>query len=194
MNTWGWAFAAVAYLLLVGFFVIERWVRVRTTRDMSREDSDRGSTTWVSVAMGIAFVVVPATPLLNWWGPGAMHALAAAVVGALLGALGLAVRYRAFTTLGRFFTRTLRQTDEHHLVTDGVYRRIRHPGYLSDLLIFVGASLAMNNWITLVVVVVLFAPAYWYRIAVEEDMLTQAFGQQYRDYQATSKRLLPFVW
>jgi len=189
---WGWA--AGAYALLVGFFVLERFVRAAGSRDMRRQDTDRGSTAFVSAAMAVAFVIVPLSPLLNWWGPGRIGGWAAGAVGLAVGALGLVVRYRAFTTLGRFFTRTLRQTDQHRLVTDGVYRRIRHPGYLSDILIFCGAALAMSNWITLTVVVVLFVPAYAYRIRTEEAMLTDIFGQAYRDYQRYSKRLVPGIW
>jgi len=111
-----------------------------------------------------------------------------------MGVIGLVIRYHSFTTLGRFFTRTLRETDSHTLVTTGIYAHIRHPGYLSDILIFWGASLAMNNAVTIIVVVVLFIPVYVYRIHTEEQMLTQIFGQQYRDYQSSTKRLIPYVW
>ena len=194
MSVAGIVLYAVAYALLVGFFVIERFVRVRETRDMSRESTDRSSTTFVSIAMGTAFVLIPLTPLFNWLGVGSWDCWPAGVVGAVAGVGGLVIRYHAFRTLGRFFTRTLRETDEHELVTWGIYRHVRHPGYLSDILIFWGAALAMENFATLIVVVVLFVPAYLYRIHVEEGMLTDIFGQRYRDYQASSKRLVPRVW
>ena len=189
-----WVLYVLAYLLLIGFFVIERFVRVGETRDMSHSATDHGSTAIISVVMGIAFVLVPLTPLLNWWHIGDMRRLWVGIVGVVLGVAGLAVRYQAFTTLGRFFTRTLKQTDEHQLVTWGIYKHIRHPGYASDLLIFIGASLAMNNWITTVVVIAMFIPAYAYRIHIEEHMLSDAFGQAYTDYQRTSKRLIPGIW
>jgi len=189
-----WVWAAAAYLLLVGFFVLERFVRVAEARDMRRRNTDRGSTTFISAAMAVAFVIVPLTPLLNWWGPGRLGGWLPGALGVIIGLVGLVVRHRAFTTLGRFFTRTLQQTDQHRLVTDGVYRHLRHPGYLSDVLIFCGAALAMNNWITPAAVVALFIPAYAYRIHTEEAMLTEIFGQAYRDYQRQSKRLISGIW
>jgi len=199
-----WILYGLAYLLLIGFFLMERFVRVGQTRRMDREDADRGSTTVVSIVMGIAFVLIPLSPLFNWLHVGAMRDLPAGLLasgslgvgalGVVLGLIGLQLRYRAFTELGRFFTRTLRQTEEHQLVTSGIYRSLRHPGYLSDLFIFFGASLAMNNWITALVVLVTFIPAYLYRIRVEEQMLLKAFGQAYADYQRTSKRLIPGIW
>lgn len=186
---------ACAYALLVGFFLIEHFVRQgEGTKDMSRSSFDKGTTTFVSVAMGVAFVLVPIAPLLNWLHIGKIFNPWVGLVGVLLGAGGLVVRYFAFSTLGRFFTRTLQQRDEHQLVTTGIYKRIRHPGYLSDIAIFVGASLAMGNLVTLIAVVVLFIPAYTYRIHTEEQMLVAIFGDAYVKYRKTSKRLVPFIF
>jgi len=184
----------VGYALLIGFFVLERFTRAAGTKDMARQETDRGSTTFVSVAMGVAFVLIPLSPLLNWWGPGFLRWWPIGILGAAMGIGGLVIRYHAFTTLGRFFTRTLQQTDQHALVTTGIYQHIRHPGYLSDILIFWGAGLAMNNGIVTAILVVLFVPAYLYRIRVEEQMLTDAFGEEYRAYQASSARLIPYIW
>jgi len=194
MTGWMWAWIVAAYLILIGFFLLERFVRDTGARDLRRQDTDRGSTTFVTAALVVAFVAIPLTPLLTWWGPGRIGNSVAGAVGVVIGILGLAGRYQAFTTLGRFFTRTLQETDQHRLVTDGVYRYIRHPGYLSNILIFCGAALAMSNWITLTLVIVLFIPAYAYRINTEEAMLTDIFGQAYRDYQRQSKRLIPGIW
>jgi len=186
---------ACAYLLIAGFFLIERFVRQGdNTKNMGRTGFDKGSTTVVSVVMGTAFIIVPLGPLWNWLHVGPLLGLWAGGIGALIGVAGLVIRYKAFSTLGRFFTRTLRQQPGHTLVTSGIYRLVRHPGYLSDLLIFIGAALAMRNLIVVVIVVVLFIPAYAYRIHAEEQMLIGIFGQEYRDYQARSKRLLPYLW
>ena len=62
------------------------------------------------------------------------------------------------------------------------------------MLIFWGAALAMHDWITLTVIVVLFVPACAYRIRTEEALLTDIFGRAYRGYQHRSKRLIPGLW
>ena len=184
----------LAYALLAGFFIIERFVRQGDgTKDMGRGHFDAGSTTAVSIAMGVAFVIVPLAPLWNWLRIGPVINLWAGLTGVIIGAAGLVIRYFAFSTLGRFFTRTLRQQSDHRLITTGIYKRIRHPGYLSDIMIFIGAALAMRNLVVLLVVIVLYIPAYAYRIRAEENMLVQIFGQDYIAYQKTSKRLVPFV-
>jgi len=185
----------LAYALLVGFFLIEGFVRQgKDSKNMDRTAQDKGSTTFVSVVMGMAFVLIPLTPLLNWWGVGSLHILWLGIVGLVLGAVGLVVRYVAFTTLGRFFSRILREVEDHQLVTSGIYGYIRHPGYLSDFLIFIGAALAMGNLIVMIVIPVTFVAAYAYRIHIEEEMLIGIFGERYREYQKASKRLIPFIF
>jgi len=184
----------LAYLVFAGFFIIERFARRgKDTKNMSRTAHDQGSTTFISVVMGAAIILLPLTPLLNWAGIGMLHLLWLNILGLVLGAIGLAVRYVALTTLGRFFSRTLREAEDHTLVTTGIYHFIRHPGYLSDLLIFIGTALAMSNLITLLIVSIGFVVAYIYRIHVEEKMLIEIFGEQYLSYQKTSKRLIPFI-
>jgi len=184
-----------SYALFVGFFLIEHFIRKgKDTKSMSRTEFDKGSTTFISIVMGIAFIIVPLSPLLNSLKIGMFFSVWVGAVGVVIGVLGLLIRYFAFSTLGRFFTRTLRETDEHNLVTSGIYRYIRHPGYLSDILIFFGASLAIGNLISMIVVPVLFIPAYIYRIKTEEKMLIKIFGDSYITYQRTTKRLIPYIF
>jgi len=185
----------LAYALIVGFFLIERFVRQgKDTKNMKRTGHDKGSTTFVSAAMGTAFVLLIAAPFLIYWRIATFHCLWLGIVGLAAGAGGLAVRSVAFTTLGRFFSRTLRQTENHTLVTNGIYRYIRHPGYLSDFMIFIGAALALGNLILIIIIPAVFIPAYMYRIHVEETMLLGIFGEQYAKYRKKSKRLVPFIF
>jgi len=62
------------------------------------------------------------------------------------------------------------------------------------LLIFVAIGLAVRNWFSLAIVLLLPAAALLYRIHVEEAALTQAFGDDYREYSKTTKRLIPGIY
>jgi len=188
-------FYILANMLIVGFFAVEHFCRRDVdAKNMSREKSDRGSTTLISVAMTAAFILIPLSPLIhntqfaNFWLPWL------GFVGAMLGVSGLILRYFALTTLGRFFTRTLRETKKHQLVTTGIYQYIRHPGYLSDILIFLGAGFLTQNFLVMGIIAISFAAAYSYRIKTEEKMLKEIFPHEYAKYQKTSKRLVPFVF
>jgi protein-S-isoprenylcysteine O-methyltransferase Ste14 len=185
-----------AYLLIVSFLVLER--RMRRGREAAKLEAgayDRDSTKYIGRAFAITFLMLLLAPLLNLVGIGSLAGTP------LVGALGLAImlsglvlRYWASKTLGKFYTRTLLVTTEQQIVDTGPYRWIRHPGYLADIGLFVGAGLAALNWIGTIVIAVVILPAYIYRMRVEESMLLTSFGEHYQAYRRRSKRLIPWVY
>lgn len=76
------------------------------------------------------------------------------------------------------------------LVTHGIYKHVRHPIYLGDLLLFTGVQLALNSW--LFVGGIILALVTFRQAAAEEDMLAEAFPE-YESYRQRTKRLVPFV-
>jgi protein-S-isoprenylcysteine O-methyltransferase Ste14 len=107
---------------------------------------------------------------------------------------GLALRYWAARTLGKFYTRTLKVLKGHQIVTQAPYHVIRHPGYLGTMLMEVGAGLAVTNWIVLMVVSVIACSSRAFRIGAEEKMLKERFGQEYQTYVDKTFKLVPFVY
>lgn len=79
------------------------------------------------------------------------------------------------------------------LVTQGIYRYIRHPMYGSLLFLAWGAALktASSTSLTLAVLatVSLYATA-----RVEETENIARWGERYRDYMEGTRRFIPFVW
>jgi protein-S-isoprenylcysteine O-methyltransferase Ste14 len=79
------------------------------------------------------------------------------------------------------------------LVTDNVYRYIRHPMYASLFLLAVGAALKQPTyWPALVVFAIVVVAVYLTAKAEEQDAL-EAFGAAYADYMKTSKMFIPFI-
>lgn len=107
---------------------------------------------------------------------------------------GIAIRLWSFHTLGRYFTFTVQTSSNQPVITDGPYRLIRHPGYAGLLLVIMAVGLFIGNWFSLVSLTVAAAGGLVFRIRVEERALVQNLGNGYRDYAATHKRLVPFVW
>jgi protein-S-isoprenylcysteine O-methyltransferase Ste14 len=115
-------------------------------------------------------------------------------VGLALIVLGLALRWTAILTLGRFFTSNVAIQTGHAVVRTGVYRYVRHPSYSGMLVAFLGVGLGFGNWLSLLSVLVPIAAALLYRVHVEEHALTEALGRTYTDYCRTTKRLIPGVY
>jgi protein-S-isoprenylcysteine O-methyltransferase Ste14 len=107
---------------------------------------------------------------------------------------GVSLRLWSFRTLGRYFTFIVQTSAEQPVITSGPYRFIRHPSYAGLLLIVVAAGLLIGNWLSLICLTVAVAGALVFRIRIEERALTQSLGDNYRDYAATHKRLVPLIW
>ena len=115
------------------------------------------------------------------------------IVGAIVAALGLFVRFWAIRLLGRFFTATVRVQDDQTIVDGGPYRFIRHPAYTGTLFAVAGIAIAAESPIGGALVLLLLFPMYLYRIHVEEAALVKGLGPAYDEYRKRSKRLIPFV-
>jgi protein-S-isoprenylcysteine O-methyltransferase len=76
----------------------------------------------------------------------------------------------------------------------GLYRHVRHPSYLGALIAFFGFSLAIGNWLSVVVVMVITPAIYLFRIREEEAALGAAFGDVYRKYCTRTKCLIPGLY
>ena len=83
---------------------------------------------------------------------------------------------------------------DQSLITAGPYRLARHPSYGGLVLLNLGIAAGYGSLIGLLAIPFLVIPALLYRMAVEEHILVQRFGDQYRNYQQHVKRLVPGLW
>lgn len=116
------------------------------------------------------------------------------ITGLALAAAGLLLRFIARKDLGKQYSVHVETSNEHQLVTGGIYRSIRHPAYLGLLCLFLGIPLCMGSWGSLALAAAGGIPAVIYRINIEEKSLGEWFGEQYREYQTKSWRLIPYIW
>jgi protein-S-isoprenylcysteine O-methyltransferase Ste14 len=70
------------------------------------------------------------------------------------------------------------------LVTHGLYSKIRNPIYVFGGLAFFGEFIAMGRYIAGTVVLVVSSLGQYLRAKREEQVLTEAFGDEYRIYKA----------
>jgi protein-S-isoprenylcysteine O-methyltransferase Ste14 len=74
------------------------------------------------------------------------------------------------------------RAEARHLVTSGLYSRVRHPVYLFSTLAALSVLLTLQIWPLLALGVAL-SPISWLRMRREERVLAAAFGQQYERYR-----------
>ncbi|AEW98975.1 methyltransferase family protein [Streptantibioticus cattleyicolor] len=107
---------------------------------------------------------------------------------------GIALRLWAIVALGRFFRGTVHIQQGHRVVTSGPYRWVRHPAYSGLLLAGSAFAVLLGNGASWLLFAVCALVAVGYRIRVEERMLLDALGEEYRSYAARTRRLVPGVW
>jgi protein-S-isoprenylcysteine O-methyltransferase Ste14 len=183
-----------AYVILVVFFaIIERLRKGQEAKMFSKGQFDKGSTLLISVALLFDVIVLIAANAFNNFHIGTVID-SIGWIGIAIMFCGVTLRVWALQTLGKFYTRTLRVTESHHVVQEGPYKKVRHPGYLGVILVLGGAGLATVNWIVAVIITLTIVAAYYYRINCEENMLVASFGDQYREYMEHTWKLVPFVY
>ena len=116
------------------------------------------------------------------------------LLGGLVFAAGLAVFRWSHKALGRNWSITLEIREKHRIVSSGPYKFVRHPMYLSFLLMGLGQALLLPNWISGMAGIVGFAVLFFLRVDKEERMMQDGFGPEYEQYMRRTKKIIPFLY
>ena len=116
------------------------------------------------------------------------------ITGVMCLAIGLWLFYRSHADLGTNWSITLEVREQHRLITQGVYRRIRHPMYLALALYSTGQALIIPNRVAGPSNLIAFAILLALRIRAEERMMIERFGAEYVAYSIRTRRLIPGIW
>ena len=144
---------------------------------------------WIGFFVPLIWVVSPAFSFAEYplrRGP--------LVAGGACLAVGLWLFFRSHADLGTNWSITLELRTEHRLVTQGVYRTIRHPMYSALMLYSIGQALVIPNWVAGFSNAIAFTILFAFRVRAEEKMMAEQFGDDYAAYSARTKRLIPGVW
>jgi protein-S-isoprenylcysteine O-methyltransferase len=117
------------------------------------------------------------------------------IIGLLMVVMGEIIRKISVVTAKRAFTHVIRiyHDDQHQLVTHGVYRFMRHPGYSGFLIWAVGTQVMLCNPVSTVAFSLVLWRFFSRRIPYEEFFLRQFFGSEYEEYAQKVHSGLPFI-
>ena len=116
-------------------------------------------------------------------------------LGVVLVVAGEAMRKAAILQAGPSFTLQVqsKRRQEHTLVTNGVYRFVRHPAYLGWTAWAVGTQLVLGNPICTLLFYVLAHRFFKDRIPEEERHLRAFFGARWDAYASATPTYLPGI-
>ncbi|MGA9382386.1 MAG: isoprenylcysteine carboxylmethyltransferase family protein [Phormidium sp.] len=192
IQKWQVIFLSLSYLL---FFSGNIW-RVWRYGKLSKTNADaqfKESLGLVILAgQFIAFLII------HWWGIYDFSRLSKTenvcqVFGIIIVVSAIIINQLAIRTLKGLFDRITIKPN-HHLVTTGIYRQVRHPVYLSYVLLLVGYCIILQSFVSLVLTVVSCTIWLGNRINIEEKMLIEKCGDRYQAYQRKTKKIIPFIY
>ena len=144
----------------------------------------------------LGLIVLPLIYLFTSWLGFADYHLStwAGWIGASTFAFALLLLWKSHVDLGKNFSPMLQIKEQHQLITNGVFRYIRHPIYAAHLLWGVAQALLLQNWIAGLAMLVTSLPLYLVRVPHEESMMLEHFGEEYNAYMSQTGRIFPRLW
>src|SRR6266496_629713 len=141
-------------LIIISFFFGEtRLRRGEEAKSWQAGQFDQHSTMFIVMAYFVCGLVLLSALLLSRFKIALLPSWVG-WLGILIALIGFGLRVWSMSVLGKFYTRTLKVTDRQSIVRAGPYGLIRHPGYLGSILIWSGVAASTQNWIVLVIVLV----------------------------------------
>ncbi len=89
---------------------------------------------------------------------------------------------------------SLSEEIEQNLITNGMYKYIRHPIYAGGIVMTIGLELAFRSFIILSLHTILYIIIFKDRMNREEEVLLSKFGEKYRKYMNETKRMIPYLY
>ena len=158
--------------LLAGSVI--RWYYSRAYRNRIKEEGKRPKVDTPLVYLpALGMIGLPAAYILTPWLSFANYILPlwAGWAGTALYAGAFLLLWRSHADLAMAFSPITEITGAQQLVTDGVYRFIRHPMYAAHFLWALAQPLLLWNWIAGFSMLVTFLPLYRVRVSKEEAMM-----------------------
>lgn len=180
----------ITYLI---WFIVEVFLNMsKRSKQQDQQNKDKHSLflIWVTIFVAI-FSSIHVS--LNYHFP-ILDNIYIGYIGLIIIIIGIIFRVIIIKSLGEYFTVDVTIKNNHKLKKDGFYKFLRHPSYFVSLITFIGFGISLNNWISLIITLILITSTFIYRIKVEEKALIQQFGNEYLEYKKSTKGLIPFVY
>jgi protein-S-isoprenylcysteine O-methyltransferase Ste14 len=98
----------------------------------------------------------------------------------------------SYRTLGNYYSQEILIYKDHKLITSGPFRFLRHPQYLSQILLDLGGGIATLSWLVLLLTI-LEVPFIIMRASLEEKLLAKHFKDAFSEYRKKSGFMIPFI-
>jgi protein-S-isoprenylcysteine O-methyltransferase Ste14 len=115
------------------------------------------------------------------------------IIGLLIFIVFSWIQVAAFKSLGENYSQDIVVFKKHELKTNGMYKIIRHPQYISQLLSDLGAGVALMGYLIIPIVILVEIPLFILRAKKEDELLLEHFADDFVEYKRKSGFFIPFI-
>lgn len=98
----------------------------------------------------------------------------------------------AYKSLGEIYSQEIMILRDHKLIKKGPFKIVRHPQYLSQFLVDLGAGIALMSYIV-VPLAIIELPFLIMRAQMEDKLLEKNFKHEFSEYKKRSGFMIPFI-
>ncbi len=98
----------------------------------------------------------------------------------------------AYKSLGEVYTQEIMILRDHKLIKKGPFKIIRHPQYLSQIVLDLGAGIALMSYIVIPIAIIEI-PFLIMRAQLEDKLLQKNFKNEFSEYKKRSGFMIPFI-
>ncbi|MEM9331968.1 MAG: protein-S-isoprenylcysteine O-methyltransferase [Pseudomonadota bacterium] len=189
--------AKIIWCLFIVVWAAIRWQPNRKSRKTAKSVTSRSAMERFSmVVSSLGLGYIPAVWIFTDFLDGFDYEpnLLLLIVGGLILAASLRLFRLTHKALGKMWSHSLDLRENHKLVTQGIYERVRHPMYTAFWMWALGAAFLLPNWIAGLSGIICFGTLFFLRVGQEEEMMRKEFGQEYDDYMKRTKRVVPYIY
>jgi protein-S-isoprenylcysteine O-methyltransferase Ste14 len=115
-------------------------------------------------------------------------------IGFILFILGLVLQGVAEATLGKYYLPSIGTVEDQKIIKNGIYKYIRHPGYLGEILIFFGLGFVTYSILGILGAFIVSLMVYFGEVVPEEKYMLEKFGKEYEEYMKETFRFIPYIF
>ncbi|MGE5416452.1 MAG: methyltransferase family protein [Acidobacteriota bacterium] len=182
---------AVFVLLYLVWDIVMRAIMIGDVSNEVHQDNDDG--TFMSLQISYAAILLYSAVDFLVLKVSRIHIFEPWIVyaGFALFILHAVLKAWAWSHLGKYYHFRAVVLHEQSVISTGPYEHVRHPMYTATIMYFFSIPLIFSSWGGLILALVFGVASVYRRMAVEEALLANVFGDQYKDYCQRTGRLLP---
>ncbi len=188
----GWLFVAgllipmtftLIYLLIKDPELLEKRIKIKEKENAQKKYIK------LSILLFVIAYIIPGLDFRFKWSSVPMWLVMVSLLTMICGYIGFII----VMLQNRYASRIIEIQNEQKLIDTGLYSFVRHPMYLSAIILYVASALVLGSYYTLIPMLLLpFLLAY--RIKNEEKVLIKGLPG-YEEYTKRVKyRMIPFIW